>query len=147
MTFPRRRRDADWLRGIDLFRACTDRELAIVDQLTTTIDVSPGTVICRQGRPGQESFVVVAGEAAVAVDGATIASVGPGSFFGEMSVLDHAPRVATVTALTPMTLLASTGQELERLIVEVPPVGRHMLGAMSGRLRTADQALAGARSE
>ena len=144
MTIRDRRRHRAWLRQLGPFGACTDKELDRVDQLTTTVEVEAGAVVCREGHHGHESFFVVAGEAAVAIDGHVIASLGPGSFFGEMSVLEGTRRVASVTARTPMTLLASSPRELEALIADIPQVGRRMLATMSTRLRLADRALASA---
>ncbi len=144
MTLRDRRPHRALLRQLTPFRACTDKELDRVDQLTTTVEVEVGAVLCRQGQVGHESFFVVDGEADVAIDGHVIAALAPGSFFGEMSVLEGTPRVASVVARTPMTLLVCGPHELESLIAEIPQVGRRMLSIMSTRLRLADRALAGA---
>jgi len=93
-----------------------------------------------RGTLGGQTFVIVSGQAAVTIDGVPIATLGPGSFFGEMSVLDRCRRAATVTALTPMTLLVLTSQELELLLADVPQVARQMLATMGSRLRHADRA-------
>jgi CRP-like cAMP-binding protein len=58
-----------------------------------------------------------------------------------MSVLDGSRRVATVTAITAMTLLVMNPQELDALLAEVPTVARRMLAAVGARLRLADRAL------
>jgi CRP/FNR family transcriptional regulator, cyclic AMP receptor protein len=130
------------LRAVGLFAGCTDKELAQVDRLTCRQDVPAGTVLCRQDAFGCQTFVVIDGHAQVTIDGAEIATLGPGSFFGEMSVLDGNRRVATVAALTPMTVLVLSAQELDQLLLDVPAVGRRMLAAVGGRLRLADRALA-----
>lgn len=132
------------LLAVRLFSGCTDKDLGRIDRLTTAQDVPAGTVLCRQGTFGRETFVVVAGQAEVSIDGVVIATLGPSSFFGELSVLDGDPRVATVTALTPMSLLVMTRRELEQMLADVPAVARRMLVAVGGRLRLADRAL-GAR--
>lgn len=132
----------DQLKSISLFSGCSDKELERIDRLTYPKEMAAGTVLCREGCVGRQTFVVVSGQAQVCVSGVEVAVLGPGSFVGEMSVLDGNFRVATVTALTPMTVLVLSAQELHGLVLEVPPVGRRMLAAMAGRLRPADRALA-----
>lgn len=122
------------LREVDLFHGCSDKELEQIDRLACSEDVEPGTVLCRQGRIGRQAFVVLSGEATVAIDGVDVATIGPGSFFGEMSVLDGGPRVGTVTATTPMTVLIFAPQEL-RSLLENARVARSMLTTVAGRLR------------
>lgn len=131
----------DGLRAVRLFGGCTDKELEHIDRITTGQDVTAGTVLCRQGSFGRQTFVILAGQAEVTIDGVVIATLGPSSFFGELSVLDGDPRVATVTALTPMSLLVMSPRELEQLLADVPAVARRMLVAVGGRLRLADRAL------
>jgi len=140
-TIRHRNPGVDRVQTLSLFRGCTDRELERIDRLTSTTHVPAGKVLCHQGHFGHESFFVISGEADVTIDGVTIATLGPSSFFGEMSLLDGSRRVASVTALTPMTLLVSTTQELDVLLADIPRVARRMLAAMSGRLRLADRAL------
>jgi len=126
------------LRGVSLFAGCTDKELARIDRLGTATNVGAGTVLCREGAVGRQTFVILEGEAAVTIDGVDVAHLGPGSFFGEMSVIDGTQRVATVTAATDMTVLALTPQELRELM-DMPRVVRRMLATVSGRLRLADR--------
>ena len=60
------------------------------------------------------------GTAEVTQDGKTVAELGPGEFFGEMGVLERAPRNATVVAKTPMTLLTLTSWDVKRLESKSP---------------------------
>jgi CRP/FNR family cyclic AMP-dependent transcriptional regulator len=126
------------LRGVSLFAGCTDKELERIDRLGCPNEVEAGTVLCRQGSVGRQTFVILEGEATVTIGGADVAHLGPGSFFGEMSVLDGTPRVGTVTAKTRMALLVFTPQELAELL-ENARVVRRMLAAVSGRLRLAER--------
>ena len=126
------------LRAVGLFRGCSDKELERIDSLGCRNEVDAGTVLCRQGRIGTQTFVVLRGEATVTIDGAEVARIVQGDFFGEMSVLDGGPRVGTVTASTPMTVLVLTPQELGSLL-ENAQVARRMLTTVSGRLRAADR--------
>jgi CRP-like cAMP-binding protein len=137
-----RPRPYEQLRGVSLFAGCTDKELQRIDRLGCTSRVAAGTVVCREGAVGRQSFVILDGEATVTIEGADVAHLGSGSFFGEMSVIDGTPRVATVTAATDITVLALTPQELRELM-DMPKVVRRMLATLSGRLRLADRSLGG----
>jgi diguanylate cyclase (GGDEF)-like protein len=66
------------------------------------LDVKPGTVLCREGRMAREFFVIVEGEAAVTKGREHVRGLGPGEFFGEVAMIEHAPRATTVTAVTPL---------------------------------------------
>lgn len=135
-----RRRDAriDQLSQVDLFRGCPKRELAVIAGLTTPAEVRDGTVLCRQGEAGHEAFVIVEGEASVTIHDAEVARLGPGTFCGEMALLEHGYRSATVTAAGPMTVLVLSASEFELLVRDAPTVTRRMLVALSKRLRTAE---------
>ena len=135
-----RRRDAriDLLSQVELFRGCPKRELTLVAGLTTPAEVREGTVLCRQGAAALEAFVIVEGEAAVTIHDAEIARLGPGTFCGEMALLEHGARSATVTAVGPMKVLVLSASEFDRLVHDAPTVTRKMLVALSNRLRTAE---------
>jgi CRP-like cAMP-binding protein len=128
------------LRNLPPFHNCTERELRGVDRRSCFRAIPAGTVLCRHGAVGRETFVIVSGEAAVSVDGVHIANLGRGAFVGEMAVLDGDRRTATVVALTSMELLVFTPCELETILAEVPGVARRMLATMSTRLRLANPA-------
>jgi CRP/FNR family cyclic AMP-dependent transcriptional regulator len=65
--------------------------------------------------------------------------LGPGSFFGEMSLLDQGPRSATVTAETDMHLLVLGSREFSALVNEVPTVAVRMMRGLAERLRSAER--------
>src|SRR5688572_24005663 len=66
-------RRAQLLRGIPMFHSCTDRELAQIDALVDDIEVEAGEVLIHEGRLGQETFIIVTGEAAVSIGGTEVA--------------------------------------------------------------------------
>jgi CRP/FNR family transcriptional regulator, cyclic AMP receptor protein len=140
MSVLRRGRDAKvgLLGDVSLFSACSNRELARIASLADEVDVPEGRVLTRQGDPGREFFVIVEGRAKVSVRGKRTSTLGPGSAFGEMSLLDQGPRTATVTALTDMQLLVLDSRSFYSLISEVPSVAAKIFRAMAKRLREAE---------
>jgi CRP/FNR family transcriptional regulator, cyclic AMP receptor protein len=104
------------------------------------IDVAPERVIARQGEIGTGFFVIVSGSVRVVRDGETIAHLGPGEFFGELSVLDGRPRVAQVVAAEPTVCLALASWDFEAVIREQPSVALAVLRELAGRLRELTEA-------
>ena len=126
------------LRNVPLFAECTDQDLRRIAGLVDEMDVPDRTVLIRQGEPGRECFVIAEGQAKATVRGSGSASMGPGDVVGEMSLLDQAPRAATVTAWTDMHVLVLTPDDFSALIEEFPRVARRIMAALAGRLREAE---------
>jgi CRP-like cAMP-binding protein len=118
-----------------LFSSCTKDELRMIASLTTMKDVASGAVLAEQGKPGREFFVVTEGSATASRNGAWLAELGPGSFFGELALLDGGPRTATVVADTDMTLLVLSRTEFKSLQFSAPSVAYKMLVELGARLR------------
>jgi CRP/FNR family transcriptional regulator, cyclic AMP receptor protein len=129
------------IRSIPLFSDCNTKELREVARLGTPTMMSVGTTIAREGSTGRELLVVLSGEATCRSKGRKLARFGPGDFFGEMSLLDHGPRSATVVADSDMELLVLESREFRRLIEASPSIAWKVLGTMAARLRQADEAL------
>lgn len=139
--FRRRSRDAKLklLSQVPLFSACSKRELGRIASLTDQIDVPEGKVLTRQGEPGRECFVIAEGYAKATMRGRGSVRLGPGSFFGEMALLDQGLRSATVTAETDMHLLVLGSRDFSALVVEVPTVARRIMRGLAERLREAER--------
>src|ERR1700687_6334282 len=99
----RARRDA--LAQVDLFSGCGRRELERVADLAYPRSFRSGTVVCREGEPGDEFYVIVSGQTAVTLDDQRLITLGPGSFFGERALLGSRTRTATVTANNSLGVL------------------------------------------
>jgi CRP/FNR family cyclic AMP-dependent transcriptional regulator len=125
--------------NVRLFSACSKRELARIASLVDEVDAPKGKVIVRQGDPGRECFVIADGRARATIRGKRSAVLGPGSFFGEMSLLDQGPRSATVTAETDMRLLVLGSREFSSVVNEVPTVAVRMMRGLAERLRSAER--------
>ena len=130
----------DLLTKVSLFSECNKKELAQIAGATTEINVPSGTVLVEQGTPGDRFFVIAEGLAWVTIDGQKVASVHPGSFFGEMALLDQGPRSATVTAELPTRLLVLDARSFAALIKENPSVALKIMRGLAERLRAAEAA-------
>ncbi len=142
MAFGRQSRDAKihLLSGVSLFSTCAKHELRRIAALVDEIDAPKGKTLAREGDTGAEFFVVVEGTATASRGGRRVATIGPGSFFGELALLDQGPRAATVTADTDMQLLVLTSRAFFDLVDDLPSVNRKILGGMAERLRSAERA-------
>jgi CRP-like cAMP-binding protein len=138
----KKRRDAgrkiDVLAGIRLFSACSREELAKLAQLFDEVERPAGSVLVREGDPGSEFYVIVDGTATATVGDKYVATLQPGDFFGEMSLLDRAPRAATVTADFDLELLVADARSFAALVDAAPSVGMRMMRMMSERLRSVE---------
>jgi len=126
------------LAKIPLFRACTKQDLRRIASLADYDTAKRGEVIVREGRRGNELYVIVTGQADVSRDGEVVATLGAGDYFGELAVLRPAPRTATVTATTDVDLLIVTARELAILLTDVPLLARKLLSGMAARIQDAD---------
>jgi CRP/FNR family cyclic AMP-dependent transcriptional regulator len=134
-----RKSKEELLANVRLFSTCNKRELARIASLVEEVDAPEGKVIVRQGDPGRECFVIAEGKARATIRGMGSQPLGPGSFFGEMSLLDQGPRSATVTAETDMHLLVLGSREFSSLVNEVPTVAVRMMRGLAERLRSAER--------
>jgi CRP-like cAMP-binding protein len=134
------RRDSflDHLAQVPLFSALSRKELALVARRAEDVKVEPGRVLVSEGSTGSEFFVIIDGTANVTRRGRKVATLGPGGAFGELALLDKAPRNATVTAQTPMEVVVLGQREFGGLIDEVPGFARKLLAGMARRLRDSD---------
>jgi len=126
------------LANVPLFSACSKRDLALVARRAEEVRVDAGRALVSEGAMGHEFFVILAGTARVTRHGQRVATLGPGGSFGELALLDKAPRDATVTAQTPMELVVLGQREFAGLIDDVPGFSRKLLAGMARRLREAD---------
>jgi CRP/FNR family transcriptional regulator, cyclic AMP receptor protein len=133
----RKGRDAklELLGNVRLFSTCNKRELARIASLVDEVEAPKGKVLVRQGDTGQECFVIAEGRAKATMRGKGTAMLGPGSFFGEMSLLDQGPRSATISAETDMRLLVLGSREFSALVNEVPVVAVRIMRGLAERLR------------
>jgi CRP-like cAMP-binding protein len=109
------------LRDIGLFGGLDDETLKILAERLPTHKTEPGKTVIQEGDTSREMFVVLGGELEVVKqsrDGhdVRVALIGPGDWFGEMSILDVQPRSASVRALAPTLLLRITAEHVDQLL-------------------------------
>jgi CRP/FNR family transcriptional regulator, cyclic AMP receptor protein len=129
----------DELRGIPMFAGCTRKELTRLAAAGDEIDVSAGTVLADQGQTGREAFVVLRGSVSVRRNGRKIATLGPGAIVGELSLLDHGPRTATVTCDTDARLFVISQRHFLAVLDDVPTIGHKLMAALASRIRELDR--------
>ena len=128
----------DQLAQVRLFSACNKKELALIGKASDEIAVPAGKVLCEQGKPGFEFYLILDGDATVKRNGKKIATLSSGQYFGELSLLTRYPRNATVIAESEMELLVLGQREFSGLLDEVPGMAHKVLAAMAERLYEAD---------
>ena len=121
-------------RHLPIFAGCTEEDLAEIDSVADEVHVEAGRTIIRQGDLGQEFAVIVDGEADVVKDGAVVATLGPGAYFGEVALLDAVARTASVVARTDMTLEVIDRRGFNTLLDDLPRLARSMLRGTARRL-------------
>jgi CRP-like cAMP-binding protein len=127
----------DELQQLAVFSRCSAKELEALTRIGTVIRVDPGYTFMRQGRRGWEFFIVMEGTARCLVNDHLVARYETGEFFGEMALIDNAPRSATVEAETAMTVMVVDSREFSVMLERAPSSVRPVMSAMAQRLRTA----------
>ncbi|HVX19030.1 MAG TPA: cyclic nucleotide-binding domain-containing protein [Acidimicrobiales bacterium] len=126
-----------------LFSACSKRELQRIARAFDELEVPAGRVLVDQGQAGREAFIVLDGTATVSRNNRKVATLSSGEQFGELALLDHGPRTATVTAETPMRLLVASSRSFAGVIDDVPSIARKLLAELAGRIRELDRKIYG----
>ena len=126
------------LGSVSLFAACSKKELQAVDRASDEVTLAAGKSLCEQGSIGREAFIILSGEAEVVRNGRKVATLGSGDCFGELALLDHGPRTATVTAKTDLEVLVIGAREFASILDDIPPISHKMLKALAARIRELD---------
>jgi CRP-like cAMP-binding protein len=127
------------LRNIPLFSACSNKDLEKIAKAGDEVVMPAGSLIVDQGQTGREAFVIISGTAIVKRNGKKINNLGPGSVVGELSLLDHGPRTATVVAESDVTLFVISQRHFLGVIDDVPALAHKLLASLAGRIRDLDR--------
>ena len=126
--------DPSELAEVPLFGSLSEAELAEVATRFEVKDVGPGVRLVGEGATGLSFFILRQGRASVTAGGEEIASLGPGDFFGEIALLRHGRRTATVTTTSPVRVLVLFGDDFRDLQETFPGVAAEIEAAMQKRL-------------
>ena len=130
----------DSIAAVPLFADADRKQLGKIAQLCTEVSMPAGAVLCREGQPGAEFFVLLSGSVSVTAGGTELAVLPAPDFFGELALLDGKARNATVTATTEVRLLVLSRQEFAALLHDEPQVAVRMLPAIGARMRSGTSA-------
>ncbi len=139
------------LKSIPLFRHLTYKEQTALLSIASTRDFPAEAEIVTEGQPGHELYLLVKGRVRVEAGGVGIAELRTGGHFGEMGLVDHAPRSATVRAIEPTRAMVIARSELMQLMKREPIVAVKLLWSfvqvLSDRLRATNSELSEVRQE
>jgi len=128
----------DHLASVPLFSACSKKELQAVARASDQMDLPAGRILCEQGSIGREAFVIIDGTAEVRRNDRKVATLSAGDCIGELALLDHGPRTASVIAQTDLSVLVLGVREFAGILDEVPPISHKLLRSLAGRVRELD---------
>jgi CRP-like cAMP-binding protein len=130
------------LKRVPLLAGLGRREIEEVGQLAEEVDLPAGHVLMREGASGSEFWVIVDGTVSIVRGGATIRTLGPGDFLGEIALVDDGPRTATATTESPAKLLVLGRREFHSLMDRFPTIQTCVLQALAQRVRNLEPAAA-----
>lgn len=130
-----------FLSKVPLFSNCTPAEIAAIAAVAQEHSYAAGQIIVTQGTPGQAFYMVISGQVEMLRENKSIGMFGPGDFFGEMALLDQAPRSATVRAIGETSCLMLSSWDFKALLEQHPSIALKLLEVLSRRLRAADERL------
>jgi CRP-like cAMP-binding protein len=123
------------LRRVPMFAPLSKKRLSQLVALMDEVDVAAGRTLIRQGKPGDTFYLVLDGEVEVQVGAKAGVRLGAGEFFGEISMLDRGPAVATVVTLAPSRMMVMSHAQFRDAMGTDPELHSAVLAAMAHRLR------------
>jgi len=132
------------LRSVPLFASFSEEPLRLLATVVTRRSVTRGTMIMAAGDPTDSLYIVLSGRLKVMMSDADgkeviLTIIGPGEFFGEMGLIDDAPRSASVVAIEPCELLAITRRDFKKCLAENFEMSMAVMRGLVRRLREADR--------
>jgi CRP-like cAMP-binding protein len=126
--------DAKSLERVPLFAGLSHREREQVARWADEIDIPSEKHLLHEGRLPHEFFVILDGEVEVTHDGEHLATLTQGDFFGEIALIEHGRRTASVTTSSPVTLAVMSGPSFDAMRHEMPQVAERINAAIRERL-------------
>lgn len=129
----------EFLARVPVFAHCTADEIHAIASVAQESFFQPAQIIVTQGTPGQAFYLILSGRVEILRDGVSLGAFGAGDFFGEMSLLDNAPRSATIRAIDATSCLMLSSWDFKALLEQHPSIAIKLLEVLSRRLRVADE--------
>lgn len=126
------------LRRVGLFSKCSPRDLAAVAKAVEVESFDPGTRIVTQGQAGDTFYAILDGAASVRRNGQLVGKLRAGDYFGELALLDPAPRNADVVAEAPITLIRLRYGPFRSVVRSIPEINECLLAGLARRVRDGD---------
>ena len=130
---------ADVLSSVDLFQGLSKRELQRLMASAKELAFEAGDTIVAEGDEDGRFYLLIEGDARIVKGRRTLAVLGPGDYFGEISLIDGEPRSATVVAESPIRALTLARWNFKPLLDEQPAITRKLLLEMCRRVRELDR--------
>ncbi len=126
------------LRSVPLFSGLSDKQLRRIVEAGKRVELPEGRVVAREDQMGEGFHVILEGSVNISVHGEDKGSLGPGKFFGEMSLIDGKPRSATVTVVEPTTTFSLTSWEFHPLLDDLD-IAKGLLAELAARIRASER--------
>src|SRR5574341_1523361 len=132
------------LRSVPLFASFSEEPLRMLATVVTRRSVTRGSIIMAAGDPTDSLYIVLSGRLKVMMSDADgkeviLTILGPGEFFGEMGLIDDAPRSASVVAIEPCELLSIARRDFKKCLAENFEMAMAVMRGLVRRLREADR--------
>jgi CRP-like cAMP-binding protein len=125
--------DAKQLEGVPLFDGLSRKEREHVARWADVIDLPSGYHLADQGAFAHEFFALLDGTVEVTRNDERLVELGPGDFFGEIALVEHDRRTATVTAITPITAIVMHERDFDAMRIEFPQIAARIHEAVHAR--------------
>lgn len=134
-----------FLKGVSIFREVDGEGLRFLAEKAEERVLEAGSIVCQENEMGDEMYIIKKGKVEIyrgaGLTKSVIATLGEKSFFGEMAILEDAPRSASVKTLEDTTLIVIRKESFREAILEYPRIAFEALRVLSQRLREANAKL------
>ena len=119
---------------VPLFARCSKKELRVIANVADQIEWPEGKTLIKEGRLGDEFFILIEGTVAVSRDGRKLRDLAAGEWAGEIALISNVPRTATVVTTSPVRALVLTGGGFSQLIGDNPSIAAKVLAVLGERV-------------
>ena len=127
------------LAEVPLFSKCSKRDLQTIAKHAEVAECDEGVKLVSQGEAGNAFYVLLSGSAVVRRNGRKVGELEPGDYFGELAILDPAPRNADIVATSHVSVARLMVSPFRKMIREVPALSERLLAGLAHRLRESDR--------